>query len=89
MAPAKKTTKFLTNAPSVARELRVRCTGKHEHQSLVGGRAKDAEKYLEELCRAICRGLVREMKGQDMAVKAVAEIEMGKKTDKLPRGEIP
>ena len=43
LKPAKKRTKFLTNVPELKDELGVTCDGKHEHQQLVGGRAKKAE----------------------------------------------
>ena len=52
----KKSTKFMTNAEALAEELDKKCDGSHVHQHLVGGRAKAAAKYPEELCRAICRG---------------------------------
>ena len=56
--PAKKRTKFMTNIPEVTKELGVRCDGRHEHQALISGRARKAEVYPQELCKAICRSVV-------------------------------
>ena len=48
-APARKRTKFMTNAEYIAHELNRRCDGSHEHQPLLGGRAKEAARYPEGL----------------------------------------
>ena len=56
----RKTTGFMTNSASIAKRLAVRCVGEHAHQPLVSGRAKKAEVYPEELCRAVVRGLKEE-----------------------------
>ena len=53
----KKPTKFMTNSRAGGKELSKRCDGGHEHQPMVDGRAKDAARYPQELCRANCRGL--------------------------------
>ena len=55
-ASAKKPTMFVTNLRQIAAELSMRCDGKHQHQSLVGIRARKATEYPEGLCRDICRG---------------------------------
>ena len=61
--PARKRTRFMTNCPGVAEELQRRCDGGHARQELLGkNRAGKAAEYPEELCRAICRGLVNELK---------------------------
>ena len=71
----------MTNSEELAEELSLRCNMKHEHQELAGQRNKDAAKSPEELCEAICRGLVKQMICQDaeikylMAVGAEDEIE--------------
>ena len=57
---AKKPTRFMTNSRSIGQELRRKCDGAHSHQPLVDGRAKDAARYPPALCRAICRGIVKE-----------------------------
>ena len=73
--------KFMTNSEEFAEELSLRCNMKHEHQELTGQRAKEAAKYPEELCEAICRGLVKQIMCQEaklkylMAVRAEDEVE--------------
>ena len=58
--PARKATKFMTNSWHLAEELKKRCDGTHEHQALVNDRARDAQVYPQELCKAICRGLIKQ-----------------------------
>ena len=57
--PVLKPTRFLTNIPAIARALDRRCTGCERHVQLVGGRAKQAEVYPEQLVDAILDGLER------------------------------
>ena len=57
--PAKKRTKFLTNIPEARLELGITCDKKHEHQQLIGGRAKKAEIYPDGLCKAMCRTVIK------------------------------
>ena len=74
VAPAKKSTTFMTNSYHIARELDRRCDGTHAHQKLIAGRAMRAERYPPALCRAICRGLIREERNRAEHVRAVAEV---------------
>ena len=65
-ALAKKPTKFITNSPSIAKQLDLRCPGKGSHKedrhaSLMNGRAKKAQVYPEALCEVVCRGLKEQM----------------------------
>eukprot|EP00959_Pyramimonas_sp_CCMP1952_P336670 7049839-Pyramimonas_sp.AAC.1 len=58
-----KPTKFMTNSPATGRELSWRCKGQHRHMGLTGGgRTHRSEVYPDNLCRAILRGLVQQMK---------------------------
>ena len=43
-------TGFMTKSVEIARQLERKCDGMHRHIVLVGGRAKQAEVYPEELC---------------------------------------
>eukprot|EP00973_Karenia_brevis_P058584 8160027-Karenia_brevis.AAC.1 len=57
-----KPTKFMTNSPAIAEQLNRKCSNqsqanKHRHIHLMNGRAKKAQIYPTELCRAICKGL--------------------------------
>ena len=72
--PAKKPTKFMTNSRTIGVELQRRCDKSHEHQALVDGRAKMAERYPEGLCRAICRGIVKLKMERAQGVRVVGEI---------------
>ena len=72
--PAMRPTKCCTNSRSIARELSKRCDGQHEHQTLLNGRAKDAARYPEGLCRAICRGLMKDMGERAMNINMIAEV---------------
>ena len=57
---SKKATGFLTNSKGISEELAKRCSGDHEHQPLLGGRAKVAEEYPPKLCEAIVKGVIKE-----------------------------
>ena len=72
---AKKPTKFMTNSRALGHELSRRCNGKHQHQSLVDGRAREAAGYPPELCKAICRGIVKIRREKHEAVRVVATID--------------
>ena len=53
----KKPTMCLTDSSHIAAELRRRCDKTHQHQQLLGGRAKLAAVYPPGLCKAVIRGL--------------------------------
>ena len=67
----------MTNFRCIARELIRSCNGQHTHQALVDGRAKDAARYPDGLCRAICRGLVKGNMQSTMHVRALMEVGEG------------
>ena len=75
--PAKKPIQIMTNSRSIAKELGRRCPGLHAHQPLLDGRAKSAARYPDGLCRAICRGLVKEKMQQTMNLRSVMEVGEG------------
>lgn len=61
MGPARKRTGFMTSSWTVAEELQRTCDGKrHVHNPLLERRAKGADAYPPELCRATCRGVSRQ-----------------------------
>ena len=70
---ARKRTRFITNSWWIAQELNRQCEGRHAHTPLTGGRAKQAQEYPEELCRAICRGLVKEQRSRIMGICQIGE----------------
>ena len=77
LVPAKKPTKFMTNSRAIGNELRRRCDKSHLHQPLVDGRAKDAARYPPAMCKAICRGIVKEKMQRRLQVRAVLEVGEG------------
>eukprot|EP00973_Karenia_brevis_P042546 5890911-Karenia_brevis.AAC.1 len=62
----------MTNNDGIFRELQRKCDWSHEHQALLSGRARWAARYPAGLCRAICRGLLTEMKAADCGIKRLA-----------------
>ena len=52
----------MTNSWAIAERLKRTCTGGHRHIILVGGRAKKAQQYPDELCKEILRGLEEQMR---------------------------
>ena len=60
--PAKKSTRWLTNAPRIADRLRLRCDAQHDHQPLIEGRAAAAQVYTPQLCRAIVDGVADQLR---------------------------
>ena len=65
-----------------------RCNGQHVHQQLVDGRAKEAAEYPEELCRAICTGLIKELnsEGEVHQIRSLMKVQHDTKVDeKEPR----
>ena len=84
---AKKPTKFMTNSEGLAAELCRRCDGSHKHQTFLGGRAAEAARYPTELCRARCRGLIRDMKSRVQKLSIVAECKAPDDRRKTPDPE--
>ena len=85
--PARKPTRFLTNSAEIAHALNKKCPGGHTHQALLGGRAKAAAEYTEELCRAVCKGLMRQMKDDSEQVKMLLSLNIGDKVREVPEEE--
>ena len=58
----KKPTTMMTNSVEVHCKLDTQCTpGTYRHMQLRGGKARDAAIYPKALCRAVCRGVARQM----------------------------
>ena len=55
--PAKKPTRWMSSSSHMINRLSRRCSKTHQHQHLVGGRAKAAEDYSLELVTEIIRGI--------------------------------
>ena len=54
---ALKPTRFISNSSAMLRQLGSRCDKSHQHQHIVGNRAKDAAFYSVPLVRAIIKGM--------------------------------
>eukprot|EP00973_Karenia_brevis_P042738 5914809-Karenia_brevis.AAC.1 len=67
-----KPTAFMTNSPFVAEHLNKKCTNAngmgsrevHRHVHLVNGRARKAQVYPPDLCKAMCMG-IKDQKDHD------------------------
>ena len=55
--PAKKPTKWMSSSPQMLECLSKRCSGKHQHQALMGGKAAAAAYYPLDLITEILRGM--------------------------------
>ncbi|CAK8987801.1 Retrovirus-related Pol polyprotein from transposon RE1 (Retro element 1) (AtRE1) [Includes: Protease RE1 [Durusdinium trenchii] len=75
MAPNKKPTDFMTNGEHTAWALSRRCKGDHQHQHLIGGIAKFAQKYPRGLCRAMIAGGVKDVLQETILVWATSNDE--------------
>ena len=53
----------------------MKCDGSHIHQPLVNGRAGPAAVYPPALCRAICRGLVKQIHMNKAKVKTLLRVD--------------
>ena len=71
---AKKPTRFMTNSAYIVKRLSKVCDHSHEHQELLDGRAKYAARYPVELCRAICQGLMEEIRDEESNLKCVMSL---------------
>ena len=60
VGPVLKPTGFMTNSVHIANELHRLCPRDHKHVHLVGGRAAEAAIYPPGLCKAICKGLAKQ-----------------------------
>ena len=84
---AKKPTMFLTNCPGIAKEVGQRCPGGHKHQPLLDGRAKKAAQYTDELSKAICRGLIRQLQDDEAHVRQIGEMDQNSIVGQVPEEE--
>ena len=79
--PARKSSGFMTNSPCIAKRLSKRCLNGsgmkvHDHVILINGRAKAAQVYPPEVCRAICQGLIEQIEADRMGQFFIAEINL-------------
>lgn len=83
---ARKRAGFMMNSPCIAQHMSLRCPNTkehkvHEHVILVDGRARAAQVYPEKLCRAVCEGLVEQIKAVQRGQFISAEINNNNLSD--------
>ena len=83
----RKRTRFMSNAPEILKELRGLCEGGHPHGHLTDGRAHAAAKYPPGLCRAICRGLIRQQQLSEYHVKSLLRVTATDSIGEMPEHE--
>ena len=77
----------MSNSSEILKELGRLCPGDHVHQHLVSGCAERAAVYPEGLCRAICRGLVRQMEVQRGQVLQLLNLSAADVVKDVPEDE--
>ena len=60
-ALAKKRTRFMSSASDILTEIGKTCDNSHVHQQLLSGRAGPAAVYPPAWCRAMCKGLIKQL----------------------------
>ena len=78
---ARKRTGFMSNSRAMLNELTKKCDGAHEHQWLLGSRAKQSGKYPDGLCRAICVGLMKEIRNNEMKIMKLIDVNSDTKIE--------
>ena len=58
----KKPTGFMSNSKRTLQRLSCKCKNMHRHIQLIGGRAKLAEVYPDEVCAQVIKGLAEQMR---------------------------
>ena len=77
----------MSNSPAILNELGKLCPGDHDHQHLVNGRAEKAAVYPDGLCRAICRGLAKEIDIEKKKVRPILGLNSLDKVGEIPESE--
>ena len=77
----------MSNAGFILDELSATCDGSHFHIPLVNGRAAKAAVYPEELCKAICRGYIKQRKFEAEDVKHLMNVTAEMKMPERPEEE--
>ena len=85
-ASVRMRTRFMTNSPFIAQELRRRCSGEHEHQSLASAKIKATTIYPKGICEAICRGLTKQMIDKEMSVCPLMKVSHNTEIGPAPLG---
>ena len=78
---ARKRIGFMINFLCVAKNLNLQCPNTttkrvHDHVVLINGRAKKAEIYPPSLCRAVCKGLIEQLRADKLGQFMIAELDI-------------
>ena len=84
---AMKKTRFMSNAEEILLAISKKCDGKHTHQQLVDGRAGPAAIYPPALCKAICKGLEKQLQLRRSNLKSLLSLKKGDKLYEAPEQE--
>ena len=79
--PHQKATGLLLSSRSMKGHLQQRCDGSHWHAHLEGGKTGKAQRWPMDLCKAIIKGALEEMKQHVMGTAFPAEAEMEEKEE--------
>ena len=71
---AKKRMSFMSNSKEILKELVKKYDGNQHRQKPHRGSAKDAERYTDGLCRAICVGLMKEIRNGEMKIMKLIDV---------------
>ena len=85
--PARKRTRFMSNAGEVLAQLDKKCDGRHDHEPLLNGRAGPAAVYPAELCKAICKGMKRQMEFKRQKVQPILKLTVKDTVSERPELE--
>ena len=77
----------MSNAGELLNELGGLCKDAHEHGQLLEGRARDAARYPPGLCRAICKGYIKQRQMADHHVKKLLKVTAKDTIGELPEHE--
>ena len=69
------------------KELGKLCPKDHAHQHLIGGRAEKAAVYPEGLCRATCKGVVRQIEFERSGTRSLLSLNVVGKAGDVPETE--
>ena len=77
----------MSNAEEILLAISKKCDKSHTHQQLVDGRAGPAAIYPPALCKAICKGLVKQLQLKRSNLKSLLSLKKGDKMYEAPEQE--
>ena len=71
---AKKRMSFVSNSKEILKELVKKYEGNQQHQKPQRGSEMNAKRYTDGLCRAICVGLMKEVRNGEMKIMKLIDV---------------